>query len=434
MSTYGQRIQLGPFFSAGEIASGALLYHYAAGTNTLQNIWSDRAKTTALAQPFEADADGIFNFIADGLYKLVITTASGEMLYTLDDWSMIDRVDPTFSEGIVVGSASTIAVGPEVFTHVSGSVNIDILSGTIPFCWLVFDGNPRLNHSASLICPDNRNYTVRVGECIFFLNEGAGVWRIAGTWIPSKQTDIASASAITAPQHHSLVDITGTADIDSIVASFAGHTFMARFTNAAGLNVNHSSGLLMPYGVDYRTIQNEICQFIAVTASVWALAQVTGPRIPPGISIEDNAASGLPGFLYADGSAVLRADYSGLFARIGTTHGVGDGSTTFNLPDDQGRVTIGVDGAANRITAASLNGGNADTLGGVGGAETHTLTKSQVPTMDVAYRNAGAIGSGALVGTSAGAANDSATNAASGGGGAHSNTQPWIAKKKYVRY
>ena len=39
------------------------------------------------------------------------------------------------------------------------------------------------------------------------------------------------------------------------------------------------------------------------------------------------------GWKVCDGSAVSRTDYSQLFANIGTKYGVGDGSTTFNLPD-----------------------------------------------------------------------------------------------------
>lgn len=41
-------------------------------------------------------------------------------------------------------------------------------------------------------------------------------------------------------------------------------------------------------------------------------------------------------WLFCDGSAVSRSTYSALFAAIGTTFGVGDGSTTFNLPDFKG--------------------------------------------------------------------------------------------------
>jgi microcystin-dependent protein len=42
------------------------------------------------------------------------------------------------------------------------------------------------------------------------------------------------------------------------------------------------------------------------------------------------------GWLAADGTAVSRSTYAALFAAISTTHGVGDGSTTFNLPDLRG--------------------------------------------------------------------------------------------------
>jgi len=42
------------------------------------------------------------------------------------------------------------------------------------------------------------------------------------------------------------------------------------------------------------------------------------------------------GFLKANGSAVSRTTYAALFAAIGTTFGVGDGLTTFNVPDLRG--------------------------------------------------------------------------------------------------
>lgn len=38
------------------------------------------------------------------------------------------------------------------------------------------------------------------------------------------------------------------------------------------------------------------------------------------------------GFLKCDGSAISRTIYAALFDIIGTTFGVGDGSTTFNIP------------------------------------------------------------------------------------------------------
>jgi microcystin-dependent protein len=49
------------------------------------------------------------------------------------------------------------------------------------------------------------------------------------------------------------------------------------------------------------------------------------------------------GFLKADGTAVSRTTYANLFAAVGTTFGVGDNSTTFNLPDLRGEFVRGWD-------------------------------------------------------------------------------------------
>jgi microcystin-dependent protein len=60
------------------------------------------------------------------------------------------------------------------------------------------------------------------------------------------------------------------------------------------------------------------------------------------------------GYLLCDGSAVLRSQYAALFAAIGTDWGAGDGSTTFNLPDLQGRVMVGRAGAGGHADVATL--------------------------------------------------------------------------------
>jgi hypothetical protein len=46
--------------------------------------------------------------------------------------------------------------------------------------------------------------------------------------------------------------------------------------------------------------------------------------------------SSLTGYLLCDGSAVSRATYANLFTVIGVNFGVGDGVTTFNIPDYRG--------------------------------------------------------------------------------------------------
>jgi len=83
------------------------------------------------------------------------------------------------------------------------------------------------------------------------------------------------------------------------------------------------------------------------------------------------------------GQAISRTTYAGLFSMISTTFGVGDGTTTFNLPDLRGRAIFGLDNmggsAASRITVA---GGNFDgtAFGTVGGAQNHTLTSNELPS------------------------------------------------------
>lgn len=49
------------------------------------------------------------------------------------------------------------------------------------------------------------------------------------------------------------------------------------------------------------------------------------------------------GYLKRNGAAVSRTTYARLFAKIGTTYGVGDGSSTFNLPDGRGVFDRGLD-------------------------------------------------------------------------------------------
>ncbi|MEQ1734182.1 MAG: tail fiber protein [Bacteroidia bacterium] len=51
------------------------------------------------------------------------------------------------------------------------------------------------------------------------------------------------------------------------------------------------------------------------------------------------------GYLECNAQAVSRTTYAELFAAIGTLYGVGDGSTTFNLPDLRGEFVRGVDNA-----------------------------------------------------------------------------------------
>ena len=67
--------------------------------------------------------------------------------------------------------------------------------------------------------------------------------------------------------------------------------------------------------------------------------------VSPGTVIYSAANTAPTGYLVCDGAAVSRTTYATLFAVIATTHGPGNGTTTFNLPDLRGVFIRGIDRA-----------------------------------------------------------------------------------------
>ena len=61
------------------------------------------------------------------------------------------------------------------------------------------------------------------------------------------------------------------------------------------------------------------------------------------------------GYLLCDGSAVSRTTYADLFAVISTTYGAGDSSTTFNVPDLQGKFPQGKSGTTSLAGTGGAN-------------------------------------------------------------------------------
>ena len=158
--------------------------------------------------------------------------------------------------------------------------------------------------------------------------------------------------------------------------------------------------------------------------------------IPAGV-VWPYAGSAAPsGWLLANGAAVSRSTYASLFAAISTTYGVGDGSTTFNLPDCTGRSIAGKEASATRLTSA---GGGVDgaTLGAVGGTETHTLAIGQIPSHSHSvqgYNTGSVVGSATTVATGvSGASPNTVTTTTQGSGSAHPNVQPTIVLNYIIK-
>ena len=94
------------------------------------------------------------------------------------------------------------------------------------------------------------------------------------------------------------------------------------------------------------------------------------------------------GWLLADGSAISRTTYSDLFTAIGTTYGVGDGSTTFNIPS----LPSAGSGSPNTIIKVTNSGALEPSAIShaanhtEGGSDVVSVTLNQVPSYE-SYRN-----------------------------------------------
>ena len=135
-------------------------------------------------------------------------------------------------------------------------------------------------------------------------------------------------------------------------------------------------------------------------------------------------------YMLCEGQALSRIEYDILFSAIGTTYGVGDGTTTFNLPNLKGRVITGLD-----HTDTSF-----DTLGEKGGEKTHTLTVEEMPTHYHGIRDtidmstaAGQNRSVVVGGGETWNPGDPALSNNTGGNQPHNNLQPYIVLNYIIK-
>lgn len=157
-------------------------------------------------------------------------------------------------------------------------------------------------------------------------------------------------------------------------------------------------------------------------------------NLPIGTIMAYSASASLTNWLICDGSAVSRTTYSSLFSLIGTAYGVGNNSTTFNLPDLRGKTPVGFNSSESEFNS----------LGKTGGSKTHTLTTDQIPSHLHNYGQVTTSGgtvnatgdiiwavSGGNVVDKAGAGYLKTANA--GGGQAHNILQPYMALNYIIK-
>lgn len=116
-----------------------------------------------------------------------------------------------------------------------------------------------------------------------------------------------------------------------------------------------------------------------LTSQVSAGMPISGPGIPAGATVTAVTATTITISANATASG-------GGNTFVIAPWGVGDGSTTFNVPDCRGRTSVGRDNmggtAANRLTNSGAGNPGVDgkRLGAAGGADRHAISEAQMPS------------------------------------------------------
>lgn len=233
------------------------------------------------------------------------------------------------------------------------------------------------------------------------------------------------------------------------ISSTAYNSFVADLVSAltASVNTSGTAAMVASLNMGANTIQSVATPVNSTDAANKAY---TDALMPSGSVIMFAGSTAPTGFVLCQGQALSRTAEASLFAAIGTAYGSGDGSTTFNVPNFQTFLPVGV---------GSHSGNTTRNLGDTGGEETHLLVTAEMPShahtdsghthtdsghthppYGYQFAETNGAGQGLTLGygetfasattTGTGAANIQTSTAniqATGGGGAHNNMPPYLA-------
>jgi microcystin-dependent protein len=144
--------------------------------------------------------------------------------------------------------------------------------------------------------------------------------------------------------------------------------------------------LVSVYNIPGETSIKDRTAALAGYITEWYDLAVYGSIIPAGIVSPYAGSSAPTGWLLCDGSAVSRSTYSALFSVTSTTYGVGDGSTTFNLPDLRSRIPVGA-GTGTKVATFASRSGNVITVTGLTNAANNEFQTGQA----IVYNTSGTV-------------------------------------------
>jgi microcystin-dependent protein len=125
------------------------------------------------------------------------------------------------------------------------------------------------------------------------------------------------------------------------------------------------------------------------------------------------------GYLLCDGTAVSRTTYAELYVVLGDTYGAGNGSTTFNVPQLQGKTPQGYDG--NTYNLAATGGANTVTVAVTNNQAVSSVTATNSVTNNQAVTVTGNISNTSITEAQMASHHHNWNAQAAGGGGGGSD-------------
>lgn len=207
--------------------------------------------------------------------------------------------------------------------------------------------------------------TKTTGDYVATVAASTGVTVSGGTGEGSTAT-ISIGQAVATTDSPQFVGVTATGTVSANAVSVTNGVG----AGSATITGTTATSVLTVDGIEIDTTGASSNQVLAYNGTKFAPTAPSSASMPTGSITMWSTATAPTDWLLCDGSAVSRTTYATLFGVISTTYGTGDGSTTFNLPNLKGRIPVGLDSTQTEF----------DALGETGGAKTHTLTTTEMPS------------------------------------------------------